>query len=522
VDVPPGIASRIDVDGADAFIDVIGRDGESHVGLEVGREGTGSSLHIAGGGQVDVEYIATIGGASAGSLTVEGEDSLLTAKLQLEVGRDGPGEVLVSGGARIDVNDSNGDPEVGEGYRGLVFVGMRAPGSLTIQGGGPSTASSLEAAAQMSVGAGAGGTLQVEQGAQLVTHRRSSATNTAGIVGRDSSGVGIATITDAGSVWDMPDGGLTVGWLGDGMMYVKDGGLVVCQHAIAGRAPDSRGEVRVWSEIENVESRWEIFGPLAVGGDLAGAAGGEARVVAGIRGVVYSPDLAIVYPPGAVELLQGVFEAAQGMELYGTLEGYGTLYGEIRNVDGIVRPHDGGTGLLPELAMADSYIQEAAGEFSVEVLGGVAGRIAVFEPGDTASLAGLLSVHVVPGTVPAVGSEYEIISAPGGVLGTFTAYNLPELDGQPVFEVIYEPDAVKLRALAEYRCKADLDLDLDVDSDDVGEFAACATRSGVPVAGESCRRADFDGDSDVDMDDFSVVQRCFTGNGMPASPACAQ
>lgn len=526
-DAPPESASRVEVDGNDAFLEILGHDGEgSIIGLEVGRLGVGNSFRIAGGGQVNVEYSVTVGGVAGGSMVVEGETSLLSPKFQFEIGRDGPGEVLVAGGGRIHLDGAIGDPDIAESLKGLIFVGMRSEGSLIIRGHGENVPSSLESIAQISVGvdeAGGHGALTVDEGGSLTTWKHTSPTSTAGIIGREPNTVGTATIKDVGSTWGMFDGGMTVGWLGNGTLNLQDGGLVICQHAIVGRMNGSQGYVNVWSDLEGVESRWEIYGPLAIGGDLAGTPGGNGHLAAGTRGVVYSAEATVVHPLGTIELADGVFESAGGTELHGALEGSGQLFGRLTNVDGVVRPHDAGIGLWPQLSMGENYVQQSGAELHIDVFDdGVAGRVAVFEQDDTATLAGRLTVRIVPGYVPDVGSEYEILTAAGGIIGTFTEYDLPQLENQPVFEVIYDTHAVRLRTLAEYRCKADLDLDLDVDLDDVALFTTCASGPNIPLPGDSCRAPDFDGDNDVDMDDFAVIQRCFSGSGNPAHPECAE
>jgi hypothetical protein len=61
-----------------------------------------------------------------------------------------------------------------------------------------------------------------------------------------------------------------------------------------------------------------------------------------------------------------------------------------------------------------------------------------------ASLSGLLDVSLINGFIPSPGQTFEIITALGGISGTFDFEQLPTLGGGLHFDVRYEPNAVLL------------------------------------------------------------------------------
>jgi hypothetical protein len=99
----------------------------------------------------------------------------------------------------------------------------------------------------------------------------------------------------------------------------------------------------------------------------------------------------------------------------------------------------------------------------------------------------------------------------------------PALPGRYLFEITSTATweyaaAWDVRTLTPH-IPPDLDLDGDVDAADVARFAACDSRSRVPVPA-GCTFTDFDADGDADLSDFARLQRCFTGPAAPVNPAC--
>ncbi len=63
---------------------------------------------------------------------------------------------------------------------------------------------------------------------------------------------------------------------------------------------------------------------------------------------------------------------------------------------------------------------------------------------DLADLAGTLEVNLLDGFMPTSGDEFLIVTAAGGVSGTFDVYDLPALTGDDEWFVRYEPNEVIL------------------------------------------------------------------------------
>lgn len=524
-DAPAGTYSEVLVDGTDSSLEVLGKDGDgSATGMEIGRQGQANLLSITNGGQVISEYDASIGGSPDGEgiLLVDGLDSFLAPRLQFEVGRDGPGEATVSNGGRIHVDGSNSDPEWGEGFKGLTFIGMRSTGTLTITGRISETPSSLESNAQIVVGVNTGGngTLIIDQGAEVLSWKHVSATNTAGIIGREAGCSGHVTVKD-GARWDMPDGGLTVGWLGTGRLDLTSGSLV-STYGIIGRQPGSEGEVQISSTLGSYPSSWDINGSLAIGGDLAGNAGGTGRLLIDQDCWVWTSGSTTIHGPGTLSLADGRLDTS-AVDLGGTIEGFGWLVTPVTNTAGVMHPSDLGVGGAREIALGGSYVQQSGGTLLIDVAGNDDyGRLRAWDAAHSQTLAGTLRVRIINGYVPPFGSAFDIAYAEGGVSAAFDTIDLPTIDGQPVFELYMEnPNTLRMRTILEYYAPVDTDHDGDVDDSDRDAFESCATGPGIVSDDQDCAWADLDNDTDIDQTDFSVFQRCYGGEGVPVNADCA-
>ncbi|MGQ9649656.1 MAG: hypothetical protein ACUVXJ_06075 [Phycisphaerae bacterium] len=520
-----GSYSQVIVDGADSLLEVLGKDGEaSAIGMEVGRQGTGNMLRITNGGQVTTDYSTTIGGGGGDAdLLVDGLDSLLLSRFQFEVGRDGPGEVTVSSGSMIHVDGSNADPEWDESYKGLTFIGLRSTGTVTVTGGDGETPSILESAAQISLGSGSGGngTLNIENGGLVVSWKHVSLSESAGIVGRGAGGTGLVTIKD-GSMWEMPDGGLTVGWMGNGRIEMT-GGYLTSTYGVIGRTPGSQGEVHLSSPTGESSPYWDINGPLAIGGDLVGNVGDTGRLLIGQECYVWASEGTRIYVPGTLSLSQGTLDTAD-VTLNGTIEGLGLITGPVTNVSGVVHPSDMGTGALRELTFRQGYVQQSGGALLVDVAGdGDSSVIVTWDSAYYVSLAGTLKVKILNGYVPAINSRFLIAHADGGINEAFDTLDLPTIDGQPVFELYTEGTSLLwLRTIRDDHAPVHYDNDGDVDQDDMDTFEDCAPGPGIALVNVDCQKADLDEDTDVDQTDFSAFPRCYSGEGVPVNADCAK
>ena len=107
------------------------------------------------------------------------------------------------------------------------------------------------------VGESASGTLTVDGGSTLATGQA--------FIGTDESGIGVATVTGANSVWEN-DSQLRVGYYGDGTLNILAGGKVSNTYGTIGQYPDSTGSVTV----TGASSLWENKFLLNVGSSGTG------------------------------------------------------------------------------------------------------------------------------------------------------------------------------------------------------------------------------------------------------------
>ena len=132
----------VEISGAGSQLIVKGRgagDPLDHVGLEIGRSALGT-MQVSRGGFASNNYITTVGAwpGSSGDLSISGSGSLLQANFQLEVGRDGNGEISISDRGRLEVTGTMTheiDPDISNGSTGLGYIGLRGTGIVTVQSG---------------------------------------------------------------------------------------------------------------------------------------------------------------------------------------------------------------------------------------------------------------------------------------------------------------------------------------------------------------------------------------------------
>ncbi len=119
----------------------------------------------------------------------------------------------------------------------------------------------------------------------------------------------------------------------------------------------------------------------------------------------------------------------------GMLMGHGTVIGNVANMGGTVRPG----GSIGTLTVNGNYQQDTNSTLAIEVSPVAASRLAVT---GSASLAGTLVLTTDPGTY-AAGTQYQIVTAAGGVSGQFQTVT-ERGQAVPLSEV-YTPNAVDLR-----------------------------------------------------------------------------
>jgi hypothetical protein len=209
-----------------------------------------------------------------------------------------------------------------------------------------------------------------------------------------------------------------------------------------------------------------------------------------------------IWQQGAVTLDDGVLTAPLIDNSFGprnfSFVG-GTLHvdkylGELVNDGGTLAPGPG----IGTTEVALGYFQRSGGTLAIDVTGP--------SPGDydqlTAALVqldGALEISLAAGFVPSAGQAFDVISAPGGISGSFSAVSQPPaMPGGLLLDVVYSPTLVQLVAVNAPIFSADFELDGDVDSADLTQW-----RGDFGVNGDS----DADGDADSDGADFLAWQQ---------------
>ncbi|HEX4412652.1 MAG TPA: dockerin type I domain-containing protein [Lacipirellulaceae bacterium] len=116
------------------------------------------------------------------------------------------------------------------------------------------------------------------------------------------------------------------------------------------------------------------------------------------------------------------------------------------------------------------------------------------------SLSGKLNLLLIDGFVPAAGESFNIMSAAGGIDGTFSSMNLPALAGGLYFAVAYTPNAVNVSVAGVV---GDFNHDGKVDAADYAFWRKNIGETGQGLA------ADGNGDGVVNSDDFNVWRSHF-------------
>ena len=237
----------------------LGRSGITRRTYEWADSGNGT-LNVEAGGVVtnSTGWIGT-GSSSTGLATVTGIGSQWSSSRDLEVGSShGHGTLNVEAGGVVSSGFSN--------------IALFGTGAATVTGSG----SKWNNSDNLSVGRYSDGTLNVEAGGVVNSLR--------GLIGRNSFGsgfahrvgTGVATVTGAGSQWNISDS-LSVGSGGHATLNVEAGGVVSNTVGYIGEipvptAPDSTAVATVTGS----GSQWNNSLGLYLGGNDA-AAGGDGH-----------------------------------------------------------------------------------------------------------------------------------------------------------------------------------------------------------------------------------------------------
>ncbi len=227
----------------------------------VGRSGAGT-LTVNENGRIDGRtFIVGSFGGNNGTVTITGPSAVADISGNTTIGL---GDSIFAGGAVAGtVNVTNGGT-LTSAASVLIGDNLGAHGSVSVSGAG----SSWIIAGISTIGEDGDGTLTITSGGLV-----SSAA--AVTLGNTSTGFGTATVTGAGSRWNLSSNH-TIGASGLGVMTISNGGQVTSNsNAVLGSVAVSEGRVTV----TGAGSQWTLANPLTVGdsgkGELTVSAGGE-------------------------------------------------------------------------------------------------------------------------------------------------------------------------------------------------------------------------------------------------------
>jgi T5SS/PEP-CTERM-associated repeat protein len=282
-----------------------------------------------------------------------------------------------------------------------------------------------------------------------------------GFIGRNSFdqpithsvGTGVATVTGAGSQWNI-SGSLSVGSGGHATLNVEAGGVVNNTDGYIGEslvpmAPDATAVATVTGS----GSQWNNSLGLYLGGnDSTAAARGVLNVVD--DGLVSVATTLKIWRTGTLNLDGGTVQAGTIDHTHGGRFNFlgGTL--DVGIFDGNLT-QSGGTiviGSSPGITSVTGNYDQLDGAIEIEIFSGAGGAPVAgtdFDQltADSVTLSGTLDLVADPGYLPALGDTLTIINTTSGVLGRFSAVNNVDLPGGLTLGVIYGANKVALEVM---------------------------------------------------------------------------
>lgn len=230
-----------------------------------------------------------------------------------------------------------------------------------------------------------------------------------------------------------------------------------------------RMNLNAGSSLQMTGGYWRTSHGLNVAGTISANGGSDSHISA-------QDDVTFV-SGSATTLLSNLQIDAQPaiVQVGATFSGGGDL---INHAAGSLRLNNGavlGVGLQNEgllqlgtgTARGDvaDFIQTATGTLEINLGGTAINDFDRMVVSGAAQLGGSLFVSLTGGFTPALGNSFAVLSATGGVTGTFDFRTLPSLGNGLVFDVVYNPTSVVLEVIQGLA--PDFDLDGDADGDDI-------------------------------------------------------
>jgi T5SS/PEP-CTERM-associated repeat protein len=465
--------------------------------MYVGQKGVGD-LQILNGALVrmldfSTSRVVSIGvdPGSNGSVTVDGQGTLLRSAANLRVGESGQGSLEISRAAMVDVGLPNA-PLI-PGYPSVrIGINANSVGSVVVDG----TGSLLQTHDTLVVGDAGLGTLKIRNGGQVnIIDKTAVDSVDVGSLGR----IELAGGTLSGSSPALPDYGTNV----DG--FLGGSGLV-------------RGTVQ-FNDTSVLEA---YFGDmLKFQDDVSNQGaftvdGGELQFLAGLtnnaQGIFSAPGRISLEHSGTLRFAQtltnnGVLSNAHGVtNIHGMIDNPGDIvvardtvatFHDSVNSTGTITVLPGGNALF----LADlTFTATAALEMGVEASDFSASSPLVSTNG-VVTLGGSLDVTLEGGYASLIGQSIELISAGGGIIGAFNSIELPSLPSDFEIGVVYSPTSVMMQiglASVSTALPGDYNQDGTVNAADYSVWRNSLGQTGSGLA------ADGNGDTRVDEADYAL------------------
>jgi T5SS/PEP-CTERM-associated repeat protein len=290
-----------------------------------GADGATGRISLDHQAQLSAHYVNADRG---GELSLKGESSLSGYWLEVRSGLTEVDNSVINLGNRVFVTN--------------LQIQTTDPGVLTLSNG-----SRLVSAFQASLGNAQvlveGGSV-IQNAIGVPGELGYSPSKTASILARNAGESAVVRVEDEGSLWNSIDGFLTVGFGGRGTLEVAEGGTAKSVGGQIGRATTANGR----ATISGAGSSWQIEEALYVGGSDT-APGGTGKLVAENQGAVYIESKLHLWQNGTVEVRStgivrvGHFESNLipgnvAVGTGGTLSGTGTIVGNTTIAGGTLAP----------------------------------------------------------------------------------------------------------------------------------------------------------------------------------------
>jgi outer membrane autotransporter protein len=429
---------------------------------------SGTVTVSAGGSMSSLQAILGDLVGSTGTMTVTGAGSTVTATSDFNVGRFGTGSLTLSDGATLNSYRSYLGNEVGSSGTVVMtgagtswtttrrlFVGTDGDGTLTLSNGARISASGLVigwgeySTGVLNVGAAAGqtaaaaGILDVpaiafgEGNGKLVFNFTDSLTVAAAISGAGAVELHSGALTLAGD--SSYSGGTTV----------SGGTLTLATSTAAGTGTITLAgaSTLAYADGITVANTLDVTGSATL--DVATGKAVQAGAITGSGSYVVTGGGTLYFTGGA-----SGFTGTTTVDDATTLSVNGNLGGSVDVTSGGVLKGSGSVGAatvasggtiapgnsIGTLTVVGNFAQSAGSTYEVEL--GAAGASDLIAVGGSATVAGSLAVSSATGY--SIGTRYTILTAGGGVTGTYSAFDGSTLSYFTAASVVYDPNAIYL------------------------------------------------------------------------------